>query len=89
MKTNFDLLKNGKVAQTVWANKTTKEIFPANRNSFGYNMNANLVEFSKAYGHLDLKKHQGKGDYSMFYHSAKQMESLGFQLVKRGENPLW
>ena len=34
MKTNFELLKNGKVAVTVWANQETKEIYPANSNSF-------------------------------------------------------
>ena len=36
MKNEFKLLKNGKNAETVWANPTTKEITIADRNSFGY-----------------------------------------------------
>ena len=32
MTNTFNLLKNGKVANAVWANPTTKEIYPSNRN---------------------------------------------------------
>lgn len=89
MKTQFDLLKNGNNAQTVWANPTIKEITIANRNSFGYNLLCGLdQDFRNKYG-IHLKSNQGKGDYRKFYNSAKQLESLGFKLVKRGEKPLW
>ena len=37
MKTSFDLLKNANNATAVWANVNTKETYPANRNSFGWN----------------------------------------------------
>ena len=89
MKTNFDLLKNGKVSVSVWANPQTKEIYPANKNSFGHNAehhhgNAFYARYGK-----NLKKTQGRADYRKFYYSAKTMESIGFQLVWRGEQPLW
>ena len=89
MKTNFDLMKNGKVATTVWANKETKEIYEANRNSFGYNAECkNCDWFFEKYG-CDLKTSRGVANRFKFYYSAAQMESAGFQLVKRGDNPLW
>lgn len=89
MKTQFDLLKNGKVATTVWANKETKEIYPANRNSFGYNAEYHLCDdFYNKYG-CNLKTNQGKSNPRMFYYSAKSMESVGFRLVMRGADPLW
>ena len=89
MNTNFDLLKNGKVAVAVWANPTTKEIYPANKNSFGYNAEEHFGDaFYNKYG-CHLKTNQGKSDYRKFYYSAKSMESIGFILVKRGENPLF
>lgn len=89
MKTNFNLLKNGKVSVSVWANLQTKEIYPANRNSFGYNAEYHLGDaFYEKYG-KNLKTTQGKADYRKFYYSAKTMESIGFQLVLRGEQPLW
>ena len=89
MKTNFDLLKNGNVAKTVWANEETKEIYPANNNSFGYNalMNRN-DSFYKKYG-VNFKISWTKSYHSLPCYSAKQMQSVGFQLVKRGELPLW
>lgn len=90
MENQFKLLKNGKVAETVWANFETKEIYPANRNSFGYNANQASYdsEFYKKYG-CNLKLNQGKSDYTKFYYSAKSMESIGFRLVKRGDLPLF
>jgi len=88
MKSQFELLKSGKVAQTVWANPTTKEIYPANKNSFGYNAIHRYDEFREKYG-KNLKINQGKSDYTQFTYSAKSMESVGFKLVKRGEMPLW
>ena len=90
MKTTFDTLKNGKNAQTVWANPTTKEIYQANRNSYGYNaLQAPYdSEFYKKYG-CNMKLNQGKYNGSQFSYSAKQMQSVGFQLVMRGENILW
>ena len=89
MKTNFDLLKNGKVAVTVWANQETKEIYPANSNSFGYNACYVIGnQFWNKYG-KNLKSSQGKFDCNRFYYSAKQMQSVGFELVKRGDLPLW
>jgi hypothetical protein len=89
MKTQFQLLKNGNVAQTVWANATTKEIYPANRTPWGYN--AHKVyndEFYNKYGH-ELKYSQGKGNYKNFYYPASQMQKVGFQIVTRGSAPLW
>jgi hypothetical protein len=85
----FYLLKNGKNAETVWAKKETKEIVIANKNSFGYNMKHSFEsDFYKKYG-CNLKRNQGKSDYTSFYYSAKSMESIGFVLVKRGESTLW
>ena len=89
MKTNFELLKNGNCSENVWANPTTKEIYPANKNSFGFNAQYRLGdEFWKKYGR-NLKTNQGKSDYTKFFYSAKSMESVGFKLVKRSEKPLW
>ena len=89
MKTTFTTLKNGKNAIAVFANPTTKEIVLANRNSFGFNVETRIdAEFDSKYG-KSLKINQGKSDYRKFYYSAKSVESLGFQLVKRGENPLF
>ena len=89
MKTTFTTLKNGKNAIAVFANPTTKEIVLANRNSFGFNVETRIdVEFDSKYG-KSLKRNQGKSDYQRFYYSAKSVESLGFRLVKRGENPLF
>lgn len=88
MKAAFETLKNGKNAVTVFANKTTKQIVKANRNSFGHNVICGLDE---DFGRLaiNLKKNQGKADYRQFTYSQKDVESLGFELVKRGEMPLW
>lgn len=86
---NINLLKNGKNAETVWANPDTQEIYPANKNSFGYN--AKYISgdwFYKKFG-KDMPLNQGKADPRKFYYSAKSMESAGFRLVKRGSNPLW
>ena len=90
MTHTFEILKNGNNATTVWANPTTKEIYPANRNSFGYNalQAAYNSEFYNKYG-KDMKVNQGKSNYSQFSYSAKQMTEIGFQLVKRGEKTLW
>ena len=89
MKATFDLLKNGKVSVSVWANPETKEIYPANRNSFGFNaVNCIGDEFWHKYGE-NMKVNQGKSDYHKFYYSAKSMQSVGFQLVMRGDAPLW
>jgi hypothetical protein len=89
MKTQFDILKNGNVATAVWANKKTKETYPANRNSFGYNAKYILGDwFYNKYG-KNMKINQGKSDYRKFYYSAKSMENAGFELITRGEKPLW
>ena len=89
MKTQFELLKNGNSAATVWANPTTKEIVIANRNSFGYNMLRGMdSEFDKKYGN-NMKINQCKGNYRAFSYSAKSMEEAGFKLVKRGTVALW
>ena len=88
MKAQFDLLKNGKNAITVWANAETKEIYPANRNYFGYNALKKYDDFYDKYG-KNLKTTQGKSDYTKFYYSEKSMNLIGFKLVMRGENPLW
>ena len=89
MKTQFETLKNGKVAVTVWANTSTKEIYPANRNSFGYNALVSNDEFYKKYD-KNMKRNAPKsplgGSYS---YSFKSMEEIGFQLVMRGDDPLW
>ena len=89
MKHTFEILKSGKVATTVWANPETKELYPANRNSFGYNAIVRMSdEFYAKYG-KNLKHNQGKSNYKMFYYSQRDLESIGFRLVKRGEKPLW
>jgi len=89
MKTTFTTLKNGKNDTTVFANPITKEIVLANRNSFGYNVLAQIGnDFYNKYG-KNLKTSQGKSDYTKFYYSQKSMESVGFVLVKRGEMPLF
>jgi len=89
MENKFNILKNGKVGVSVWANATTKEIYPANRNSFGYNAQYDLNSwFWDKYG-KNMKTTQGKSDYTKFYYSAKSMQDAGFQLVLRGQNPLW
>lgn len=89
MKTNFDLLKNGNVSKTVWANINTKEIYPANSNSFGYNALLDRSNpFYEKYG-CNLKISWTKSVHSVPCYSAKQMQSVGFQLVKRGDSPLW
>ena len=90
METQFKTLLNGKNAQTVWANPTTKEITSADRNSFGYNKLAGTfdLEFNNKYG-VNMKKNMSKSAPYHFSYSAKQMQSIGFQLVKRGENVLW
>lgn len=89
MKVTFELLKNGKVAKTVFANPATKEIVIANRNSFGHNVERIYGDaFYEKYG-KDLKTNQGKSDYTKFYYSEKSMNSLGFVLVTRGQMPLF
>ena len=89
MKTTFTTLKNGNVAVTVWANPTTKEIYPANQNSFGINAICHIGDdFYNKYG-KNLKTNQNKGNFRVFSYSAKAMESVGFILVKRGTTPLW
>jgi hypothetical protein len=89
MTNSFELLKNGKVATAVWANPTTKEIYPANRNSFGWNaQHFSGNEFFHKYG-KNLKTTQGRVNFRNFFYSAKSMESVGFKLVLRGDSPLW
>jgi ABC-type Fe3+ transport system substrate-binding protein len=88
MTNTFELLKNGKVSTAVWANPTTKEIYPANRNSFGYNAQYHYGDdFYSKYG-KGLKTNAGKVARGLFY-SAMSMESVGFKLVVRGSQPLW
>ncbi len=89
MKTQFTILKNGKNSETVFANKETKQIVIANKNSFGFNVLAIIGdEFYNEYG-KNLKTNQGKSDYTKFYYSEKSMNSIGFFIVKRGDIPLW
>jgi len=85
----FDLQKNGKVAVSVFANAETKEIVSANKNSFGFNHIQQIgSDFYSKYG-KNLKTNQGKRDYTQFTYSEKAMNSVGFVLVKRGENPIF
>ena len=88
MKNQFETLKNGKNAQTVFANPTTKQIVIANKNSFGFNV---ICGSDKEFDIIadGLKRNQGKSNYSQFSYSEKAVESLGFILVKRGENILF
>lgn len=89
MKNEFKLLKNGKNAETVWANPTTKEITIADRNSFGYFKIAGRdQDFEKKYG-CNMRKNQGKSNYRQFSYSQNQMQEIGFQLVMRGSSKLW
>lgn len=89
MKNTFETMKNGNNAVAVFANAATKEIYPANRNSFGYNAVRVFNDpFWNKYG-KSMKTSQGKSDYKKFYYSKKEMESVGFVLVLRGEKPLW
>ena len=89
MKTSFDLLKNGNNATVVWANVDTKETYPANRNSFGWNaLCVRGDAFYAKYGN-SMKINQGKGRFSGFSYSAKSMNEIGFTLVMRGDKPLW
>ena len=91
MTTSFELLKNGMNAKAVWANPQTKEIYPANRNSFGWNACAADygTPFYEKYGR-NMKINQGRGsNYRNYYYSARSMQEMGFKLVMRGENPLW
>lgn len=90
MNTNFKTLKNGNNATTVWANPTTKEIYPSHRNSFGYNAIAAAYNspFYNKYG-KDMKTNQGKSNYSQFSYSANAMKAIGFQLIMRNEKILW
>ena len=90
MKTQFETLKNGTNAKTVWANPSTKEITSADKNSFGYNKLAGIMdkEFNAKYG-VNMKKNISKSTPYHFSYSAKQMQEIGFILVKRGENTLW
>jgi hypothetical protein len=83
------ILKNGKVATTVWANLKTKELYIANRNSFGYNALSIVGDWFYAKYGRGMKTTQGRADSSKFYYSAKSMENAGFQLLKRGEVPLF
>lgn len=88
MKTVFSILKNGKNSETVFANPTTKQIVVANRNAFGYNV---IVRSDSDFDQLavNLKRNQGKSNYRQFTYSQRDVESLGFILVKRGDAPLW
>lgn len=90
MENQFKTLKNGKVAVAVWANPTTNEIYPAHRNSFGYNaLQAGYdSEFYKKYG-CNMKLNSPNTRHGSYSYSARQMESIGFKLVTRGEMPLW
>lgn len=90
MKNQFELLKNGKNANAVWANPETKEIYPANRNSFGYNaLQAGYeTEFYKKYG-CNMNLNRPNTRYGQYSYSARQMEAIGFKLVMRGQSPLF
>jgi len=88
LTSEFRLMGNGKVAVAVWANPSTKEVYPANRTPWNFNAPHSLDGFYAKYG-KGLRLSQGKGNYRAFYYSAAQMRALGFQLVKRGESPLW
>lgn len=90
MKNQFSLLKNGKNAETVWANAETGEIYPANRNSFGYNaLQAGYeTEFYKKYG-CNMKLNRPNTRHGRYSYSARQMQEIGFKLVMRGSEPLW
>jgi hypothetical protein len=90
MTTQFKTLKNGKNAQSVFANYETKKIVSANRNSFGYNVKAGFdKEFDELASKNDLKKNLGKNWRKGFSYSKKDVESLGFILILRGETILF
>lgn len=89
MTHTFEISKKNTVKVTVWANPTTQEIYPANRNSFGWNAECNKSdEFYVKYG-KNLKLSQGKADFRKWYYSANEMNKVGFILVMRGQRPLW
>jgi hypothetical protein len=89
MTHTFEIMKNGKTSENVWANAQTREIYPANNNSFGFNAEQKIGnEFWSKYG-KNMKYNQGKADYTRFYYSEKSMNEQGFILVRRGSNPLW
>jgi len=89
MTHTFEISKKNTVKVTVWANPTTQEVYPANRNSFGWNAECNKQdEFFAKYGKY-LKLSQGKADWRRLYYSANEMCKAGFQLVQRGQSPLW
>jgi len=90
MKNQFETLKNGKNAKTVFANPETKQIVVANKNSFGHNVICGSdVEFDNLARTYNLKRNQGKSDYTQFSFSQKDVESLGFILIKRGDSILF
>lgn len=90
MTATFRILKNGKNAVTVFANPTTKQIVLANRNSFGFNVSAGIdKEFDELAYNNNLKKNLGKNFRNGFSYSRKDVESLGFVLITRGETPLF
>jgi len=61
MKNTFDILKNGKVSNNVWANSTTKEIVFANKNSFGFNyLKGEDREFESKYSTHEWKSNAPK-----------------------------
>jgi hypothetical protein len=88
MTTQFNTFKNGKVSKTVFANATTKQIVIANRNSFGCNVRCGIdSEFDKLAN--NLKKNLGNNRNNGFSYSQRDVESLGFVLVKNGDMPLF
>jgi hypothetical protein len=90
MRTSFELLKNGNNATAVWANPTTREIYPANRNSFGWNalFGGDNSAFYQKYG-KNMKLNSAKSRYGAPSWSYRQMNEIGFVLVMRGDKPLW
>lgn len=90
MTTTFTTFKNGKVSKTVFANPNTKQIVVANINSFGCNVRCGLdAEFDKLANENNLKRNLGKNIKNGFSYSQKDVESLGFILVKNGDTPLF
>jgi hypothetical protein len=92
MKNSFELQKNGKVAQTCFANAEKKLIVTANNTGYGFNFKyremavESQVKFHNLFG-FNLKASWSKGRNITPAYSQSVMESIGFTLVKRGDIP--
>lgn len=94
MKTAFEIQKNGKVATTCFAHPEKKIIVPANYTGYGFNLRYNempvsdLNEFHRMFG-FNLKTSWSKGRNIKPSYSEATLKSIGFVVVKRGDQPLF